>query len=115
MAYGQRICMEQTISNINSCEDLQLKDVLLKFGLLYGLECIKEDLSWYILNKVLSLDQARRVQKLWSALCHDTCKYSLAVCSSFGIPLSQMSPMAMDWEEYNKYDNFGEAMSSKTY
>jgi len=110
MSYGQRLCLEQSIETVGKIKDRDLKEVMELFVMLYGLDCIRKELSWYLTNKVLTIAQGKELESRIHDLNRKCCKYSLSVTESFGIPEKMFGPMAMNWEKYNEHHNFGERM-----
>lgn len=45
-----------------------------------------------------------------NALVAELAPMSLSVCEGFGVPEKMMPPIAMDWIEYNEWDNNGEIL-----
>merc|ERR1719445_2103551 len=99
MAYGERMCMEQAIAAARGCSDAHTRDVLMKYNLLMGLDCVRKELPWYMVNGLISKKQAGEITSLIHDLCRETCKYSLRLVEAFGIPNNQWPPMSMDWIE----------------
>lgn len=105
-AYGERIVLEQFIKTLSTC-DQSLKKVLTEVCLLYALRIIEKDLSYFLIQKILPLDE--KVADKVRELCASLAKESLSLIDGFAIPEKVIcAPISSDWIEYNKSDNQGE-------
>jgi len=105
-AYGERIVLEEFIKVLGTC-DQSLKKVLTELCLLYALKVIEKDLSFFLIQKLLPLDE--KVSDKMRELCASLSKESLSLVDSFAIPEKVIcSPISSDWVEYNVSDNQGE-------
>lgn len=105
-SYGERIVLEQFIKVLSTC-DQSLKKVLTDVCLLFALRTIEKDLSYFMVQKLLPLDE--KVSDKVRDLCASLSKESLSLIDGFAIPEKIIcAPIASDWIEYNKSDNQGE-------
>ena len=60
------------------------------------------------------LFQSAGVKELSTVLCRELAPQSMAIVDSFGLTNNMLSaPIALDWVEYNSYDNQGELTPGK--
>ena len=92
-----------------------MKNVLTELFLLYSYSKIKEDTVFFSLNNILSKSTLSKINSKIIDLNKSLGAKSLDLVNSFGIPDWMIhSPMANNWEEYNKYQNSGE-LENKSY
>lgn len=108
-AFGERMCMLacwQKVIQSNNNDIKQIFELLLN---LYGLECIQKYMDFYIINRIIPIDNAIKWKENRNKLIKELYKYINHILNSFGIPNTCLnSPIANDWVEFNKYDNKGE-------
>jgi acyl-CoA oxidase len=87
---------------------------------LYALRVLERDLSWYLTEGLLTAQEAKNVLVVAKNICSRLPKQAnnnnendisvlLQLVESFGIPDHILqSPIALNWEKYNTYDNRGE-------
>ena len=96
--------------------DLELKPMLEKIFTLYAMTVIERNLGWFILSNTLTTAQGQDVKSFKSQLCAELGGQSLALCDSFAITDTMLSaPIALDWVQYNTYDNQGELMTKEEW
>ena len=96
--------------------DLELKPMLEKIFTLYALTVIERNLSWFILSNTLTTAQGQEVKSMVVELCAELGGQALALCDSFAITDTMLSaPIALDWVQYNTYDNQGELMTKEEW
>lgn len=111
-----------------------LQPILGELYCLYALSCIEADLSWFLTNELLSLDQGdpallpdflfpcptltrtcgtgRKVGDAVRGLCATLAPQALHLVDAFGIPDHMVqAPIALDWQKFNLDDNQGECVS----
>ena len=60
--------------------------------------------------------QVGAVKETAIKLCQDLGPHALSLCDAFAITDTMLSaPIALDWVQYNTYDNQGELMSQKEF
>ena len=60
--------------------------------------------------------QVATVKNTAIKLCQELGPHALSLCDAFGITDTMLSaPIALDWVQYNTYDNQGELMSQKEW
>ena len=76
---------------------------------LFMISCIEKDLSWYLINDLITTEQAAELLNESKRLCRELGPESMDLVSGFGIPAHVLSaPIAQDWIEFNQHDNQGE-------
>jgi len=107
-AYGERICLEEFIKAVSGTKGTvqkTLKDVLL----LYANTVIKRNLSWYLLEKIISLEKGGLVDEVVTKQCKVLGPLSLSLSGAFGLPDAVVSaPIASNWIKFNEKDREGE-------
>ena len=77
---------------------------------------IERNLPWFIISKTLPKESGEKVKALNRQLCAELGTQALAICDSFAITDTMLSaPIALNWVQYNTYDNQGELMSQKEW
>ena len=76
----------------------------------------ERNLPWFVISKTLTKQQGLEVKALAAQLCAELGPQALAICNSFAITDTMLSaPIALDWVQYNTYDNQGELMSKEEW
>lgn len=104
-AYGERIVLEQFISNVQSA-DLTLRPILTKLCQLYSLWTIQQELTFFLVSQILTPALGHKVSQLVSEFVKEINPSVLDLVNSFGIVT--YAPIANDWVKYNETDNQGE-------
>lgn len=114
-AYGERFILE---SFMDVLSDKDFKDpVVQKLADLFALQCIKDDLGFFLIEGMLSRTQARELDEEISKLCADLCPFISYLLEAFGIPEHLIhAPIARDYVSYNLLDkdNRGEVIQTPT-
>jgi len=114
-AYGDNLIATRFATVLTEC-DPELKPMLEKIFTLYALTTIERNLSWFILSNTLTTEQGQKVKDLAGQMCAELGGQALAICDSFAITDTMLSaPIALDWVQYNTYDNQGELMSKEEW
>merc|ERR1711899_653577 len=114
-AYGDNLIATRFATVLTEC-DPELKPMLEKIFTLYALTTIERNLSWFILSKTLTTAQGQNIKDLAGQMCAELGSQALAICDSFAITDTMLSaPIALDWVQYNTYDNQGELMSKEEW
>merc|ERR1711963_140584 len=114
-AYGDNLIATRFATVLTEC-DPELKPMLEKIFTLYALTTIERNLSWFILSNTLTTVQGQNVKDLAGQMCAELGSQALAICDSFAITDTMLSaPIALDWVQYNTYDNQGELMSKQEW
>merc|ERR1719461_403741 len=114
-AYGDHLIAERFATVLNEAET-DLKPILDKIFTLYSITVLERNLPWYIISKTLTKEQGMEVKTVAAQLCAELGPQALAICNSFAITDTMLSaPIALDWVQYNTYDNQGELMSKEEW
>lgn len=95
---------------MNQVTDKSVFNLLRDIILLSQYHCISQNLGFFVSNGLISVEEGKALPERINKLCASIAKVSLSICDSFGIPEKLMPPIAMDWIEYNRWDNEGEFM-----
>ena len=112
LSFAERFVLEEVLRAISCAPTTKESGVLSELASLYALRKVECDLSWFIVNGVLSNDQAAMVPNHIHKLVSSLAAHALPLVDAFGIPDALLlTPLAADWEEYNRFDNRGEALA----
>ena len=93
--------------------DEDLKPHIKNIKDLYFLNTVESNLSWYLVQGIISKNQANKIIKYSKEYCKLISKDALSICKSFGIPdHMKLAPMYNDVEQYNSFDNRGELIDN---
>ena len=83
---------------------------------MYHATIIEKNLSWFVINGLISSSEINAVKRFSADLCAELGGQSLAICESFGLTDTMLSaPIALDWVGFNTYDNQGELMTEEEW
>jgi len=108
-AFAERVIYEQCLRDMK--EQPSLRKTLTRTTHLYGVYRLREDLGWFLTNKVFTTQQGEQINTVFNRLSKELAPHSLAITDSFGIPDNQFGPIARNWHEYNIHNNEGELMA----
>lgn len=92
---------------VNATADLE--PTLRKLFHLHLLSRIEADMSWFLINGLLSDKSAAEVLNWNRQLCADLAPDALNLVDAFGLPDEALAaPIATNWVSYNEIDNQGE-------
>jgi len=107
-AFGENVVINQFYKVFHESKP-SVQETLTQLYTLYALSAIENDLSWFLLDGVLTHKQAKLVSQHARDLCKEVSHQSLHLTDAFGIPDHIVqAPIALDWEVYNRVDNQGE-------
>merc|ERR1711936_730866 len=102
-AFGDRLIAERFAHTLATC-DSGLKPIL------------EKNLGNLLILGIVQPDQVGAVKETAIKLCQDLGPHALSLCDAFAITDTMLSaPIALDWVQYNTYDNQGELMSQKEF
>ncbi|RHY25280.1 hypothetical protein DYB25_005060 [Aphanomyces astaci] len=116
LSYVERMSFEATVASMNDDPaNADLRPVLTKLALLYGVSCVQRDLGWYVCNNIVAPDLGNQVDETVKALCSSSESGlgddALHLIHAFDIPDYVMAaPIALDWVKFNEADNQGEVV-----
>lgn len=109
-AFGERLVSDQFLE-VSSKADANLQLVLKQLHKLYVVDVLERNLGWYLLSETLSVQDGSAVNAAAAKLCKDLAPQALPLVESFAITDTMLSaPIALDWVQYNTFDNQGEVM-----
>ncbi len=107
-AYGERLISEQFMQVIAKA-DPGLQPVLELMHKLYMVDIVEKNLGYYLASETIPTQVGQGVNAAASQLCKELSPHSLPLVESFAITDTMLSaPIALDWVQYNTYDNQGE-------
>lgn len=108
-SFGERMISDEFARMISTNEDLEMQQTLTLLYKLYLLDILERDLGWYIANEILSPNTAKQVSATSAMVCRQLSPLTHHLIDSFNITDEMLSaPIALDWQQYNSYDNQGE-------
>merc|ERR1712141_542361 len=112
-AFGDRLIAERFAHTLTVC-DSELEPILKKIFHLYMVFTVEKNLANLLILGIVKPDQVGDVKQAVVKLCQDLGPYALSLCDAFAITDTMLSaPIALDWVQYNTYDNQGELISQK--
>ncbi|KAH6574894.1 hypothetical protein BASA62_002259 [Batrachochytrium salamandrivorans] len=113
-AYGESICLEQTLLALKLESDPKVKDALARVAHLFAHTLVSQDLAWYLSNGVLAPSTGKLVLSHQHQLIKELAPYTKDLILSLGVkPWMVFAPIASDWAAYNRSDNKGELISAR--
>jgi len=107
-SFGERLVNDRVLASIGEA-DSSLKQVLGELHSLYVINVLKRNMTWFLTNGLLTIEQAKEIELISDELCKQIAPQSLDLCEAFGLTDNMISaPIALDWIKYNEYDNQGE-------
>nr|KAJ3410680.1 hypothetical protein HK105_002841 [Polyrhizophydium stewartii] len=111
-AYGESICLDETLKAVNAESDPAVKDVLGRVAHLFAHTLVSQDLVWYLSNGVIAPATGKQVAAHQRQLVKELVPYTADLVTSLGVkPWMVFAPIAADWAEYNRTDNKGELVA----
>merc|ERR1712154_374081 len=108
-AYSLRIVNEACLRALDK-ECKATKKIIEKCILLTMYYDAQKHLGYLVSNGLIKKSDSKILRNKFNALCAELATKSLSICESFGVPSKMLAPIAMDWVEYNKWDNQGEIL-----
>merc|ERR1712038_1748249 len=114
-SFGDRLIAERFAHTLETC-DAGLKPILEKLFTLYMVSTIEQNLGNLLILGIIKPDQIASLKETAIQLCQELGPHSLSLCDAFAITDTMLSaPIALNWVQYNTYDNQGEVMSQKEF
>ena len=109
MAYGERNTMEQCFALISQLKNAENIKVMTQVYRLFGSECIKLNLGFYLVYQVVSREAAAKIANEVKSLVKAVAANVEGLLLSLNVPLEQLYvPIAQDYEKYYSAPNYGE-------
>lgn len=107
-AYGECLISEQFAKVIKTA-DPSIMPILQQLRQLYLVELVQKNLAWFLLRGLVTAEVGNQVADVAGQLCRDLAPSALSLAKAFDITDPMLSaPIALDWVQYNEYDNNGE-------
>merc|ERR1711997_197929 len=114
-SFGDRLIAERFAHTVETC-DAGLKPILEKLFTLYMVSTIEQNLGNLLILGIIKPNQIASLKETAVQLCQELGPHSLSLCDAFAITDTMLSaPIALNWVQYNTYDNQGEVMSQKEF
>ena len=113
--YGERHAMEQCVLSLGKMRNAANREIMTKVYRVYGIECIRRDLSWYLVQGVISQEALTTMSSTRSKLIKDMAAVVMDLLDCLSIDketLGHTVPIAADYEKYNSGPNFGEIVGA---
>jgi len=108
-AYSMRVVYDACLGSLEKeCRDT--KGLVRKCVLLSMYYDVIKHFGYSVGADILGKGDGKVLREKFNALCAELAPKSLSICEAFGVPNKMMPPIAMDWIEYNKWDNNGEIL-----
>jgi len=135
-AYADRLVGEAFIDTINSnsgkgdefkdcpvgnsplavTASADLEPMLKQLLHLHLLARIEDDLSFFLLNGIITQEVGQQILDLNRKVCADLAPHALSLIEAFDLPGEVLAaPIALDWVKYNEIDNQGELGSKDDF
>jgi acyl-CoA oxidase len=85
-AYLERVVLEQFQEAINTIEDKNTKEVMLKLYQLYALSQIEKNKGWYLKNGYMEAVKTKAIRKMVNQLCWEIRPDAVSLVKAFDIP-----------------------------
>jgi len=108
-AFAERLVLDAMIKVMDAPENAALKPVLTQIYKLYAADAILQNIPIYLEFGLLSKDDVLALETERRDLCNEVAEQSMSIVDAFQINDELLSaPIALDWAQYNSYDNQGE-------
>ena len=113
MAYGERHTIEACVRNIARLKNAANAETLTVISRLFATECVRRELGFYLINKVVSPEAAKNTNKVRGELINYMHANINELIPCLNIPGHAIyAPIAADWEEYYSRPNYGEVTNA---
>ena len=110
-AFGEDFVFQQTLTTLSKLFNDLSRQVITSIASLYALECIKKNLSWYIIEGIMDSQAASFIEKHIERHCVKLVPHVPTLLNAFEIPEKLMhTPIAEDWIKFNETRNEGEVI-----
>lgn len=106
-SFGERLSAEATLDTIE--KNPQLAKILDPIANQYMCDIIENDAGSFLSLGLISVEEYDNIVVRSQKLCEELSSQCMNVVEAFGIPDELLSaPIALDWSEFNSYNNQGE-------
>ena len=114
LVYGERHTLDYCIKQLSVLNNQQNKEIMEKVFMLFAAEIIQRDLSFYMLNGVISTSAATALTPRRHKLIKDIALKTNDLLDCLNIPKHALyAPIAQDYVKYNASPNYGEIIGAK--
>jgi len=114
LAYGERNTIQSCVRTMAQIKNAENRKVFTAVVRLFGTECIRRDLGFYMVEKAVSRDAADNTTATIHQLCNFLADNIEGLLTSLNVPAHALhTPIAGDWEKYYSAPNYGEIHGSK--
>ena len=107
--YGERFIVDSCILSLECPSTRSNRDLLQKLYILSALVIVQRDMAWYLVNDLISRENAVSIEGLISALVDELSRIAVEIVQYLGIPDYLIrSPIASNYVKYNEGGNKGE-------
>ena len=113
-AFGERYMLEGALTQLESCQDAGVKELLTQAIFLHMLTIVKQNSGWYLINKTISSAAAMKLDDQFNAAVKAFLPHMNTAVEGLGIPKVKhlYGTIARDYVAYNEqndYENFDAA------
>ncbi|KAI8912057.1 acyl-CoA dehydrogenase/oxidase [Powellomyces hirtus] len=113
-AYGERICLEETLLVLDAETDAPLKSILAALARLFAATLVTDNLVFFLAHQLVSPAAARDLIELQNLWIKELAPNVMDVVKGLGVADAMVfAPIANDWVAYNDTDNRGELISTR--
>ena len=113
--YGERHAMEQAILSLTKMKNAENKEIMTKVYKVFGIECIRRDLGWYLTQGVVSQEAVHAMAPVRNQLIKDMAVRVMDLLDCLSVDketLGHTVPIASDYVNYNSAPNHGEIIGA---
>eukprot|EP00096_Caligus_rogercresseyi_P010410 TRINITY_DN3784_c0_g1_i1.p1 TRINITY_DN3784_c0_g1~~TRINITY_DN3784_c0_g1_i1.p1 ORF type:complete len:704 (-),score=167.86 TRINITY_DN3784_c0_g1_i1:1824-3935(-) len=117
-SYAERLTCEASLEELKKLSEKGslLEPIFRQIIHLHLLSTVEKDLSWYIIQGLITPQNGNEILDLNRELCRELAPKSLGIIESFGFDDDVIaSPISSDWVKFNEHDNKGELTTSEEF
>lgn len=112
--YGERHCLEYCIAQLDKLESAENKRLLTLVFRLYASDVVYRDMSFYMIEGVLSKEAAKNLTETRLKLIKEVAAHCNDLLDCMSIPKHALyAPISNDYVKYNASPNLGEVIGAK--
>ena len=112
-AYGERQTMEACLRSLWEMKNAENKRIMTTIYKVYGIECIRRDLSWYLIQGVISKAALAKLSPTRNTLIKEIAGKVTDIMDCLNIAKESLyAPIASDYVKYNASPNNGEIIGA---
>lgn len=113
--YGERHAMEQSVLSLTKMKNEANRQIMTKVYRVFGIECIRRDLGWYLTQGVVSKQAVQAITPVKNQLIKDMAASVTELLDCLSIDketLGHNVPITSDYVHYNSAPNHGEIIGA---